>query len=89
MFRAGNQHRLRAVLAAGSVRRVSTWYDYRLAWSAHPWVIGIALVGVALVVGAIVGMVVGGPLVVLFVPGLAVIYLHHLIVQRAAEPTDR
>jgi hypothetical protein len=64
---------------------VDTWYQYRLAWAAHPWVILIAAVALALVVGAVVGMVVGGPLVVLFIPGLAAIYIHHLIVQKAAE----
>jgi hypothetical protein len=64
---------------------VDTWYQYRLAWAAHPWVILIAVVGLALIVGAIVGMVVGGPLVVLFIPGLAAVYIHHLIVQKAAE----
>jgi hypothetical protein len=65
--------------------RVNVWYEYRLAWSAHPWVIGIVLIGLALVVAAIVGMFVGGPLVVLFIPGLAAIYIHHLIVQKISD----
>ncbi len=64
---------------------MDTWYQYRLAWAAHPWVIVIAVIGLALIVGAIVGMIVGGPLVVLFIPGLAAIYIHHLIVQKAAD----
>jgi hypothetical protein len=69
--------------------RVNVWYEYRLAWSAHPWVILIALVGLALIVGSVVGMVVGGPLVVLFIPGLAAIYIHHLIVQKASDGPAR
>jgi hypothetical protein len=64
---------------------VDTWYQYRLAWTAHRWVVLVAFVGVLLIVGSIVGMVVGGPLIVLFIPGLAILYIHHLVAQKATE----
>ena len=63
---------------------MNTWYEYRLVWSAHPWVAVILAVGVLLVVGAVVGMVVGSPAAVVFIPGLAAIFLHHLVVQKAS-----
>jgi hypothetical protein len=64
---------------------VDTWYRYRLAWAAHPWVVLIAVLGVLLIVGSIVGTVIGGPLIVLFIPGLAILYIHHLVAQKATE----
>lgn len=61
---------------------MNTWYDYRAVWAAHPWVILVVLLGLACVVVSVVATVTGGALAFLFIPGLAAIYVHHLIVQR-------
>ena len=64
---------------------VNTWFEYRLTWAAYPWVVLILVIGVALIVGGIIGTVAGGPMVVLFIPGLAAVFIHHLIVQKVSD----
>jgi hypothetical protein len=64
---------------------VNTWYDYRAVWSAHPWVLAIAVVAVALIAVAVVETIDRGPLAFLFIPGLAAIYVHHLIVMKKSD----
>jgi hypothetical protein len=66
-------------------RRVNTWFEYRAVWAAHPWVLVYAILAVALVVVSVVATVVGGVFAVLFVPALAAIYIHHLIVMKKAD----
>jgi hypothetical protein len=61
---------------------VNVWFDYRRVWSAHPWVLAYAVIVVAVLVLSIVGTFTGGPLVILFIPGLFGVYIHHLLVQR-------
>lgn len=61
---------------------MDTWYDYRRVWSAHPWLLGYAVLVVAVLVVAVIGTVLGDVLAVLFIPALAGGYLHHLLVQR-------
>jgi hypothetical protein len=62
------------------------WEQYRAVWRIRPWVMLIAIAGVALVVVALAETVVVGPLAFLFVPGLALVYLHHVIVRRTTTP---
>jgi hypothetical protein len=66
----------------GSVAAVRTWYEYREAWSGRPWLLLLGVLAVALVVAGLVGTVLADPLAFLFIPGLAVLYAHHLLVQR-------
>jgi hypothetical protein len=61
---------------------VNTWYDYRAAWSAHPWVLGLALAAAVMMAAGVVGTIVGSALALFFIPGLAGIFIHHLIVVR-------
>jgi hypothetical protein len=64
---------------------VNTWYEYRDVWSAHPWVLAMAVIAAAVIVLAIVETILGGPLALLFIPGLAMAYGHHLIVQKKLD----
>lgn len=61
---------------------VNTWYDYRAVWATHPWVLAYAVIVAAVIILSVIGTFVGGPLVVLFIPGLAGIYVHHLLVMK-------
>lgn len=60
------------------------WDDYRAAWRSRPWVLLIGILAVALLVVSIAQTVTVGPLAFLFVPGLALLYLQHVIVKRTA-----
>jgi hypothetical protein len=69
---------------------VSTWYDYRSVWAAHPWVLAYAVVVLLVFVLSVIGTFAGGPFVVLFIPALAGGYIHHIIVgKRLADPPAR
>jgi hypothetical protein len=68
--------------AAGYGQRVNTWYDYRAVWSAHPWVLGLAIAAAAMMAVGVVGTLAGGALAIFFVPGLAGIFVHHFVVAR-------
>ena len=68
---------------------VSTWYDYRTAWAAQPWLLVYALIVVTVFAVAVVGTFVGGPLAILFIPSLGGAYVHHLLVTRRLERDDR
>ncbi|HEV7203384.1 MAG TPA: hypothetical protein VGN18_02175 [Jatrophihabitans sp.] len=60
-----------------------TWYDYRTAWTGRPWLAAIAVIGAVVVVLGIIGTIVQNDLLVyFFIPGLAVLLAHHLIVRR-------
>jgi hypothetical protein len=61
---------------------VDLWFDYRKVWAAHPLLLAYAVLIVIVLVLAIVGMVVRGPLLYLFIPALAAAYAHHLMVQK-------
>jgi hypothetical protein len=67
------------------VARVSTWYEYRDAWGTRPWLLAIALLAVALILAGIAGTVLQSPLAYVFIPGLAVLFLHHLLVERTSR----
>ena len=69
----------------GTVAGVDTWFDYRSVWAAHPWVLVYAAFVVLLFVVSIIGTVMGSVLAILFVPSLAGLYLHHLIVMRKVD----
>ncbi len=64
---------------------MNTWYDYRSVWAAHHWVFAYALLVLALIIVSVIGTIVGGVFAVLFVPSLAGLYLHHLIVARKLD----
>jgi hypothetical protein len=71
---------------AGTVLDVNTWFDYRRVWAAHPWVLAYAVVVLAVLALSIVGTVAGAvPLMILFVPALAGVYVHHLLVMKRLE----
>jgi Mn2+/Fe2+ NRAMP family transporter len=64
---------------------VNTWYEYRDVWGSHPWVLALAIVAVVAVIAAAVATFAGGTLALLFIPGLAALYGHHLLVKRIAD----
>ena len=70
------------------VFRVNTWYDYRTVWAAHPWILAYAVLVLAILVLSVIGTIAGGPLVVLFLPALAGIYLHHMLVMKRINPPE-
>ncbi len=61
---------------------MSTWDGYRGAWSRHPWLLIVAVIGAIMVLVGIVGTVMGKLAAVLFVPGLLLLLLHHFLVAR-------
>jgi hypothetical protein len=61
----------------------TTWAEYRAAWRSRPWVLLVGIVAVVLVVVSVAETFTHGPLAFLFVPGLALVYLHHMIVRRS------
>jgi hypothetical protein len=64
----------------------STWQaEYVEVWRRRPWVFLIGIVAVACLVVSIVQTVMVGPLAILFIPGLALLYLQHLIVKRSVN----
>jgi Mn2+/Fe2+ NRAMP family transporter len=62
-----------------------TWYEYRDVWATHPWVLALAVVAVLVVIAAAIATFTGGALALLFIPGLAGLYGHHLLVKRIAD----
>ena len=68
---------------------VSTWFDYRTAWAAQPWLLVYAVVVVLVFLAAVLGTLVGGPLAILFIPSLGGAYVHHLLVARRLERDGR
>ena len=62
----------------------STWQaEYVEVWHRRPWVFLIGIVAVACLVVSIVQTFMVGPLAILFIPGLALLYLQHLIIKRS------
>jgi len=62
---------------------VQTWFDYRVIWGAHPWLLVYAIIVAAVLVLSIVGTIMGnGILALLFIPALAGAYAHHLMVMK-------
>ena len=64
---------------------MQTWYDYRAAWSRRPWIVLIAVVAALMLIAGIVGTIMGSPIAVAFIPGLAAIYIHHLVAQKSLD----
>ncbi len=70
----------------GYRHRVETFYDYRVVWARHPWLLAYFAVVVAVLALAIVGTALGvGPLAILFIPALAGGYVHHLMVMKRLD----
>jgi hypothetical protein len=64
----------------------STWQaEYVAVWQRRPWVLLIGIAAVACIVVSIVQTFMVGPLAILFIPGLALLYVQHLIVKRSAN----
>ncbi len=61
---------------------MDTWHDYRRVWAGHTWVLLYAGFVVLLLIAAVIGTIMGNVLAILFIPSLAGLYLHHLIVVR-------
>ena len=66
-------------------RGVTFWWEYRAAWERRPWLLPIAVVAVVAILAGVVGTAIQSPLAFLFIPGLAVLFLHHLLVQRTPD----
>ncbi|MDT4937497.1 MAG: hypothetical protein QOG80_1168 [Pseudonocardiales bacterium] len=58
------------------------WFDYRRVWAGHPWVLVYAVLVVLVLVLAVIGTIVRNPLAILFIPALAGIYVHHMLVMK-------
>ena len=58
------------------------WYDYRTVWARHAWVPVVAILGAVMVLLGIIGTILADRLALLFIPGLAVLFAHHLIVRK-------
>ena len=58
------------------------WYDYRSVWANHPWLLAYAVLVVVVLVMAITGTFMRNALAILFVPGLAGAYVHHMLVMK-------
>jgi len=67
------------------VNESTGWAEYRAVWRSRPWVLLVGIAAVVLIVVSVAQTVVHGPLALLFVPGLALLYLHHLIVRRSTS----
>lgn len=62
-----------------------TWWDEYLAgWRRRPWLVLLAALAVVCVAFSIVGTVRRDPVSILFIPGLALLYLHHILIRRSA-----
>ena len=90
MFQACNQTLLTSdqtdtSTATGTVGTVSTWYDYRSVWARHPWVLIYAVFVALLIVVSIIGTFAGDVFAILFIPSLAGVYVHHIIVMRKLD----
>ncbi|MGH8861144.1 MAG: hypothetical protein ACRDVG_07895 [Jatrophihabitantaceae bacterium] len=64
---------------------MNTWYDYRSVWSAHRWVLAYAIIVVSVLIVSIIATFVGATFALLFIPALAGVYVHHLIVQKRLD----
>ena len=61
------------------------WARYRAGWRHKPWLLPIGVVAALLVVAALVGTFRRDPIAIAFIPGLILLYLHHVLVTRAAS----
>ena len=61
------------------------WARYRAGWRRKPWLLPIGVVAAVLVVTALVGTFRRDPIAIAFIPGLILLYLHHVLVTRAAS----
>jgi hypothetical protein len=66
------------------VSQPTGWGEYRAAWRVRGWLPLVAVVAVVLLVVSIAETFSAGPLAFLFIPGLALLYVHHLLVKRTA-----
>lgn len=61
-----------------------TWSIYRAGWRRKPYLIPMFVVGAILFGLGIVGTIARDPALILFVPGLLILFLHHFLTARAA-----
>ncbi|PZS13251.1 MAG: hypothetical protein DLM57_17065 [Pseudonocardiales bacterium] len=61
----------------------TAWAAYRAAWRSRPWLALIVVAAAVLIVVSVAQTFTRGPLAFLFIPGLALVYVHHLIVRRS------
>lgn len=54
-------------------------------WAAHPWILGYAVIVLAVLVLAVVGTFQRNALAILFIPSLAGMYVHHMLVQKRLD----
>ena len=61
---------------------MDTWFDYRKVLGGPPWLLIYTVLAVAALVLAVIGTVERNALAILFIPGLAALYYHHLQVMK-------
>jgi hypothetical protein len=79
---AGWTGRIRRTGMVAGVSEPTGWTQYRAGWRTRPWLPLIAILAVVLLVVSVAETFTAGPLAFLFIPGLALLYLHHLLVKR-------
>jgi hypothetical protein len=64
---------------------METWWDYRGVWSDHPWVLGVFVLAALMIVAGIAGSIGQSLFALFFLPGLAALFIHHLIVSKKSK----
>jgi hypothetical protein len=68
---------------------VTVWWDYRRVWTRHPLLLAYFVLAVVVLALAIYGTATrAGALALLFIPSLAGIYVHHIMVMKRLDDVD-
>ncbi len=68
---------------------MTVWWDYRRVWARHPLLRVYFVIAVVVLALAIFGTATRtGALALLFIPSLAGLYAHHLMVMKRLDSTD-
>ena len=65
------------------------WLAYRTAWRQRPWLAPILVAGVILFLFGLVGTIRKDPILIAFVPGILLIFLHHFLVQKVVNDDNK
>lgn len=61
---------------------LAVWASYLAGWRRRPWLALLAILAVLCLAAGVVGTIRRDPAGVLFIPGLILLYLHHLLIGR-------
>ncbi|HEV7191682.1 MAG TPA: hypothetical protein VGN35_00625 [Jatrophihabitantaceae bacterium] len=64
---------------------MDVWWDYRRVWATHPWILVYAVIVVLVLALAVVGTFQRNAMAILFIPSLAGMYVHHMLVQKRLD----